>query len=81
MNLVLPLPSQGVGDPNGSPSRSVAVCQVALYFDGRLRVSWSSVRAAAPFVGVSAGTRPSLHLEKGDSALVVGVGIGSAGGK
>lgn len=29
--------------------------QVAFYFDGQIRVSWSSVKAAAPFVGVSSG--------------------------
>ena len=29
--------------------------QAAFYFDGQIRVSWSSVKASAPFVGLSSG--------------------------
>lgn len=49
-------------------TNSASSFQVAFYFDGQIRVSWSSVKAAAPFVGVSSGAPPSrqsLHLETG----------------
>ena len=82
INQHLAMKNDGHFQKLGSPSWDR---QVALYFDGRIRVSWSSVRAAAPFVGVSGGARPSrqsLHLEKGDSDRdMLGVGPNMGVGK
>lgn len=60
---------------------------MAFYFDGQIRLSWSQVRALAPFVGVSSGrppSRQSLRLEKGylllNNSDLLGHGITSAYG-